>query len=161
MFALVLVIAVIGILMLRLKKQRKKSNINSWLVSQDLDGKSKRIYRDKKNKISSKPDVVLAGKVVEFKNRIAGNTAWHADELQVVSQMMSTGAREGELRYKNGKRFFFHRDSPETKRLIAEATRIINEMKWRLSAQSAPKATPTTNRCSVCDFRSACKKLAA
>ncbi len=157
MLALVLIATVIVILMLRLREQRKKAKINRWVVSQDLDGKSNRIYRDTKNKISSKPDVAYAGKVVEFKNRDAGKTAWHADQLQVVVQMMTRGAKEGELRYKNGKMFFFHRDDPETKKLMAEAARIINEMKWRLSARSMPKATPTPDHCRVCK----CIKIAA
>jgi CRISPR/Cas system-associated exonuclease Cas4 (RecB family) len=156
MFIMALIITVIVILMLSLRRQRKKAKVNRWIISQDLDGQSSRIYRDTKNKISSKPDIAYAGKVVEFKNREAGKTAWHADQLQVIVSMMTKGAKEGELRYRNGKIFYFHRDEPETKRLMAEATRIINEMKSRLSVRSTPKATPTEWRCKVCTFRNKC-----
>jgi hypothetical protein len=87
------VVAVIYGLWRVLEKQRKQSGYTGWVLSQDLDGRSKKIYRDNQDGISSKPDVVERKKVIELKSAaIEGKARW-IDILQLALEMKTTGKK--------------------------------------------------------------------
>lgn len=141
---------------LRLKKKRKVAGIDHRVISQDLDGRSKRIYRDYRYGISAKPDIVDGNKVIEYKSSSIGGKAYRSDLTQMTAGMIAAKAKEGELRYGNGKRFKYAENSPiiqSTKKRIAW---IKERMNWHLSQRRAPKAKIFSAKCRNCGYRNLC-----
>ena len=73
MYIVLFAIAVIVVLWSygKLQKKKKAANVNGWVKSQDLDGKSNKVYRNYKAGISAKPDIVEGDKVIEYKSGFA------------------------------------------------------------------------------------------
>ena len=138
-----------------LKKQRKQAGIGSWVRDQDLDGRGKRVYRDKQTGVACKPDVVERNKVIEYKSATVEKARW-VDILQLALQMKATGSKEAELRYDGNKSFSFDHHSREIKSAMRHSASIVNRMKGHLLTGIAPKATPTQKRCAVCTFQNVC-----
>jgi hypothetical protein len=153
-FALIIIILAVALRWL-LRKQKKQANITGWVETADLTGKGRQVYRHEKAGISCKPDVVERNKVIEYKSAIANEKSRWVDLLQLALQIKTTGKSEGELRYSN-KSFFFKKDDPVIKSALRYALNISNRMRWHLSANIPPKATPSLNRCAKCVFLKEC-----
>ena len=157
----VVVVAVItAVLWKVLKKQRMQAGITGWVLTQDLDGNSKKVYRDRKNGISSKPDIVERKKVIEVKSATADIRARWVDILQLAMEMQTSGKRQGELRYAN-KRFLFKWQDSEIRAALRHALAISEKMRWHLRSRIAPPATPSDRRCAVCKFGAECPESLA
>lgn len=152
------IVAVLVVLFIysRLERQKKQADIKGWIVNQDLDGKGKRIYRDKQTGISCKPDVVERNKLIEYKSASVKGKARYSDILQVAAQMIATGMSESELRYDQGVKFTFKKKSAEMSAAMNKVRGIVKRMQWHLSSRITPKGTPTRNKCSVCRFGKEC-----
>jgi hypothetical protein len=152
------IVVVIMIMLFRsiLKKQRQQAGIKGWVKDQDLDGKGKRIYRDKQTGVTCKPDVVESNRVIEYKSAVVDTKPKWVDLLQLALQMKATGAKEAELRYDKNKKFSFNKDSGEIRAAMKKAENIVGKMRWHLLSRIAPNGTPTRNRCSACTFQREC-----
>ncbi len=153
----ILLIALITVIMIsvNLKRKRKAAGLNGWIKSQDLDGKSRRIYRDHQNGISAKPDIVERNKVIEYKSALIGGKARRSDILQLTAEMLAVGAKNAELRYGNDKSFAFTKESPVIQSSIKRITWISEQMDWHLLKRSAPRGNPRSS-CVKCTYRSVC-----
>ena len=138
-----------------LNKQRRQAGISGWVQTQDLDGKSKKVYRNKKNGISSKPDVVERNKVIEFKSATVNGRARWVDVMQLAMQMNTTGKKQGELRYAN-KWFNFRWEDSDIRFALRHSLAIAEKMRWHLWSRIAPPATPSEKRCAICRFGAEC-----
>ena len=138
-----------------LRRQKKRANIKGWVKTADLNGKSKHVYRDERSQISCKPDVVQRNKVIEYKSATINGKARWVDLLQLALELLTTGKKEGELRYSN-KSFTFQKDDSEIKAATRNALKIADRMKWHLLSGIAPKATPSPKRCAKCVFMKVC-----
>ena len=151
-YALAAVIVVVCIVLWKvLQKQRKQAGITSWVQSQDLDGKGKKVYRDKKAKISSKPDVVTSDRVIEYKSASVESRARWVDIMQLAIQMKTAGKKLGELRYSN-KRFSYKWEDMDIRFALRHALAVAEKMRWHLWSRIAPPATPSNKRCAICKF---------
>lgn len=157
MHILVIVIALTVILLtMKLNTQRKKAGVKGWVVGQDLDGRSDRIYRDAKTGISCKPDVVERGRIVEYKSAVVNGRARPSDVLQVAAQMIATKAETAELRYGNDQKFTYGKNSPQMKAAMRSVGEIIKQMKWHLCNKAIPQGKPSEKKCGTCYFRRDC-----
>lgn len=134
--------------------QREKAGVSGWVTYQDLDGKGK-IYRNNATGISCKPDVISGGKIIEHKSGSGARGPHAGDILQVGATMLATGIKESELQYAN--KAYAVKATPE---LINKVTEIRNRMRHFLGNKVAPKGTPTSKRCSVCEFGMECPESA-
>ncbi len=149
------VAAVVYVLWKILDKQRRQAGITSWVQSQDLDGKSKKVYRDKKAKISSKPDVVTSDRVIEYKSCAANGKARWVDIMQLAMQMKTAGKKLGELRYSN-KHFAFKWEDMNIRFALRHALAIAEKMRWHLWSRIVPPANPSERTCAICKFGAEC-----
>ncbi len=149
------VVAAAYVLWKVLQKQRKQAGITGWVLSQDLDGRSKKVYRDKKARISSKPDVVTADRVIEFKSCAVDSKARWVDIMQLAMQMKTAGKKLGELRYSN-KRFIFKWDDMNIRFALRHALAIAEKMRWHLWSRIVPPANPSERKCAICKFGAEC-----
>lgn len=155
-YLLAVVVAVVTYALWKvLERQRKQAGITGWVQTQDLDGKSRKVYRDKNAGISSKPDVVERDKVIEYKSSTVETRARWVDMLQLAMEMDTTGKRLGELRYKN-KRFLFKWEDSEMRIALRHALAIAEKMRFHLWSRIAPAATPSDRRCAICKFGAEC-----
>ena len=158
MYIVLFAVAIIVILWSYGKLQRKKkaAGLEGWVVSQDLDGKSSKIYRNYEAGISAKPDIVEGHKITEYKSAAIGDKARRTDIVQLTAEMMATGARKAELRYGNDKRFQFTKDSPIIKSSMKRIAWISEQMKWHLQTRNAPRGTPRPGKCAKCWYSKDC-----
>ena len=161
MYIVLFVVAIIVILWFYVKLQsgKKAAGLEGWVRSQDLDGKSRRIYRNYAVGISAKPDIVEgggSGKVTEYKSAAIGDKARRTDIVQLTAEMMATGAKKAELRYGNGKRFQFTKDSSIIKSSMKRIAWISEQMNWHLQTGSTPRGTPRPSKCAKCWYRKEC-----
>lgn len=140
----------------KLRKKKQAAGLESWVKSQDLDGKSSKVYRNYEAGISAKPDIVERDKVTEYKSAAIGDKARRGDILQLTAEMMATKARKGELRYGNGKRFQFTEDTPIIKSSMKRIAWISEQMKWHLRTRIAPPGTPRPAKCAKCSHLKDC-----
>lgn len=152
--AALVAVVIIG-LWAALRKQRKLAGIAGWVQSQDLDGRGKRVYRDRKTGISSKPDVVERDRVIEYKSASVDQQARWPDMMQLAMEMHTASKPRAELRYAN-KRFAFKRDDRQMKAALREALGIAGRMRRHLLAGTAPAARPDPRRCGSCLFSTEC-----
>jgi CRISPR/Cas system-associated exonuclease Cas4 (RecB family) len=158
MLTLALVAFTIGALYyLKLRRDRRKIGITSWVVDQDLDGRGVTVYRNNDLGLSCKPDVVERGKTVEYKSATIKGNARHGDVLYVAAQMLVVGKKEADLRYPN-KSFTFRKDNPKMQRAMQSVRSIIGQMRKALQFRQSPRATPTPGKCRVCSFRNECQE---
>jgi CRISPR/Cas system-associated exonuclease Cas4 (RecB family) len=164
MYIVILAATIIVILLYgRLQGKRKSAGLQGWVKSQDLDGKSGRIYRNYKKGISAKPDVVESNKVIEYKSASVGDKARRTDVLQVTAQMIAAGKNKAEIRYGNDKRFEFTKETPIIKSSMKRIDWISRQMVWHLQKRLAPSGTPRPSKCAKCFYRDECpdaKKVA-
>ncbi|HUL01017.1 MAG TPA: hypothetical protein VLX29_09190 [Nitrospirota bacterium] len=140
-----------------LHRKRKAAGLQGWVQSQDLDGRSRRIYRDRQNGISAKPDVVEGiNKVIEYKSALIGDKARRSDILQLTAEMLATGAKNGELRYGNDKSFEFTEKTPMIQSSVKRIAWISEQMNWHLLKKSAPRGNPRSGKCAKCAYRFVC-----
>ncbi len=158
--AVFVILLTIGLWVL-LKKQWQQAGAQGWVVRQDLDGMGNQVYKDKKNGIVCKPDVVERRRIIEYKSAVTGSRARPGDILQLASQMMSTGAMEAELRYHPDRRFVFRKDSPEIRSAMNTVVQTLNRMRKHLRSKNMPKGTPSPGRCRICQFRWECPESVA
>jgi CRISPR/Cas system-associated exonuclease Cas4 (RecB family) len=157
MYILLLVaLLTITVLYGRLHRKRKAAGLQGWVKSQDLDGKSRRIYRDHQNGISAKPDIVERNKVIEYKSALIGDKARRSDVLQLTAEMLAAGARNGELRYGNDKSFKFTEETPIIQSSVKRIAWISEQMDWHLLKRSAPRGTARFGKCTKCAYRFTC-----
>jgi len=161
MYIVLFAIAVIVVLWSygKLQKKKKAANVNGWVKSQDLDGKSNKVYRNYKAGISAKPDIVEGDKVIEYKSAAIGDKARKTDIVQLTAEMMATGAKKAELRYGNDKRFQFTKDSPIIKSSMKKIAWISEQMKWHLQTRSAPRGTMRPGKCAKCWYLKDCSNI--
>jgi CRISPR/Cas system-associated exonuclease Cas4 (RecB family) len=159
---IVLLAAIIILILLygRLRQKRKAAGLQGWIKSQDLDGKSGKIYRNYKKGISAKPDVVESNKVIEYKSALIGDKARRSDVLQVTAQMIAAGKNKAEIRYGNDKRFEFTKEMPIIQSSIKRIDWISDRMDWHLQKRSAPIGTPRPGKCAKCYYRHECPEAA-
>ena len=158
MLTLALVAFTIGALYyLKLRRDRRKIGITSWIVDQDLDGRGATVYRNNDLGLSCKPDVVERGKTVEYKSATVKGNARHGDVLYVAAQMLVVGKKEADLRYPN-KSFTFRKDNPKMQRAMQSVRSIMGQMRKALLLRQSPRATPTPGKCRVCRFRNECQE---
>jgi CRISPR/Cas system-associated exonuclease Cas4 (RecB family) len=138
------------------QKRKRNAGITGWVKTQDLDGRSSRVYRDEKAGISCKPDVVMRNKVIEYKSAPSNGRPRWVDMLQVALQMKATGKRKAELRYGNNEKFSFQQDDPEMQAATRKALSIADRMRNHLRQGIAPKGTPSAARCAKCAFHNQC-----
>ena len=161
MLLLLVIAALVVILNIyrRLRDQRRKAGIRGWVLDQDLDGKGQTVYRDARLGVSCKPDIVQRRRIIEYKSATVHGKARSGDILYVASQMLATGKDEAELRYANTK-FVFARNSTQMQAAMHKVRSIIGEMRRHLSLSTAPKGTPTKNKCTKCVFKASCTEAA-
>jgi CRISPR/Cas system-associated exonuclease Cas4 (RecB family) len=152
----VVVILIVFMMYVLLKNEKKQAGIKGWVVNQDLDNKSKRIYRDKNTGISCKPDVVEHNRIIEVKSAKVMGKARYSDILQVAAQLIATGKKKAELSYADGKRFNFEKTGKVMKHAMKRVDGISKRMRWHLLTRIAPKGTPTPNKCAACMFKQEC-----
>jgi CRISPR/Cas system-associated exonuclease Cas4 (RecB family) len=155
-------ITLIAIIMIygSLRKKRRAAGLQGWVKSHDLDGKSQHIYRDYRNGISAKPDIVEGDKVIEYKSASMGDKARRTDILQLTAEMMAAGAKKAELRYGNDKRFEFTKNTPIIQSSVKRIGWITEQMNWYLLKRSAPRGNPRPGKCVKCAYRSVCPDAA-
>jgi len=157
---LIVALIVIAVLYGSLRRKRKKTGLQGWVESQDLDGKSRRIYRDLRNGITAKPDIVESNKVIEVKHASIGDKARRSDILQLTAGMMAAGAKRAELWYGNDKKFEFSRKTPIIQSSMKRIAWITEQMNWHLLMRSAPRGNPRPGKCVKCAYRSVCPDAA-
>jgi CRISPR/Cas system-associated exonuclease Cas4 (RecB family) len=157
MLILAIVLVAIAFMMYRLLKlQRKQAGVKGWVRDQDLDNRSRHVYRDRETGISSKPDIVEHNRVVEIKSSKAGNKAKYSDILQVAAQLISTGKKKAELAYADGKKFNFEKNGRVMQHAIKKVDEIARKMRWHLMTRIPPRGTPTPNKCNSCMYKGEC-----
>ncbi len=161
---LIFVILVVAIIVIRLvhgklQKQKQAAGVEGWVKTQDLDGKSKKIYRNYEAGVSAKPDIVEGNKVTEYKSAVIGDRARRSDIVQLAAEMMATNVKRGELRYGNDKRFLFTVDTPIIRSSMKRIAWISEQMKWHLRTRNAPSGTPRPGKCAKCFYRKECSYL--
>jgi len=162
--AVALIFGIFAVLMIisaiRLSVKKKRAGIDGKVRDNDLDGKGQ-VYQNKETGVAAKPDVVIdlderRKKVVEVKNTVCKTrTPYKADVIQLAAEMEATGAREGEIRYRN-KTFVVNL----TERLKEELRGIIAEMEKSNAFGTPPKGTPSKKKCAACDFSDECPDAA-
>ncbi len=166
---LIIVLLAVAIIVIRLfygklRKQKQAAGLEGWVRTQDLDGRSNKVYRNYEAGISAKPDIVEGNKVTEYKSAAIGDRARRSDIIQLTAEMMATKAKKSELRYGNDKRFQFTEDTSIIKSSMKRIAWISEQMKWHLRTWSAPPGTPRPGKCAKCRYRKDCssnKKKAA
>ncbi len=158
---LIFILMAIAIIVIRLfygklRKQKQAVGLEGWVRTQDLDGRSNKIYRNYKAGISAKPDIVEGNKVTEYKSATIGDRARRSDIIQLTAEMMATKAKKGELRYGNDRRFQFTEDTPIIKSSMKRIAWISEQMKWHLRTRSAPPGTARPGKCAKCIYRKDC-----
>ncbi|MCR4287527.1 MAG: hypothetical protein NUW09_05910 [Deltaproteobacteria bacterium] len=154
MFDIALIILAVFTIILRswfiLLKRRSQAGISGWVTDSDLKGKGKQ-YFDRTTSVAVKPDVVLRGKVIEVKSYPALNSPFKGDILQAVAEMSAAGVGQAEIHYPN--KSFRIKNSAQ---LRDSLTRTSQAMLEHLKRRQAPKGTPTTRKCRVCEFNRIC-----
>ena len=158
MYIVLLAVSVIVIIMLHnnLQQKKKVAKVEGWVKTQDLDGKSRKVYRNYSVGISAKPDIVEKGKVTEFKSKEIGDRARRTDIMQLTAEMLAAGVKKGELRYGNDKSFQFTDKTPIVRQSVKRIAWISVQMKWHLQHRSAPGGRPKPSKCSKCNYRREC-----
>ncbi len=133
-----------------LLKRRSHVGISGWVKDSDLKGKGKK-YVDLATGMVAKPDVVLKGKVIEVKSYTARHRPFKGDILQAAAEMKVVGAGKAEIHYPN-QRFLVK----NTTQLRDSLMRVYQAMQEHLERSMAPKGTPTTRKCRVCEFNADC-----
>lgn len=133
-----------------LLKRRSHAGISGWVKDSDLKGKGKQ-YFNRTTGVAAKPDVVLRGKVIEVKSYPALNSPFKGDILQATAEMNAVGVGKAEIHYSN-KRFLVK----NTTQLRDSLMRVYQAMQEHFERSMAPKGTPTTRKCRVCEFNSDC-----
>ncbi|MBI5642628.1 MAG: hypothetical protein HY954_04040 [Deltaproteobacteria bacterium] len=131
-------------------KRRSHAGISGWVKDSDLKGKGKQ-YFNRTTGVAAKPDVVLRGKVIEVKSYPALNSPFKGDILQATAEMNAVGVGKAEIHYSN-KRFLVK----NTTQLRDSLMRVYQAMQEHFERSMAPKGTPTTRKCRVCEFNSDC-----
>lgn len=133
-----------------LLKRRSQAGISGWIMDSDLKGEGEKCF-DRTTGVLAKPDVVLRDKVIEVKSYPALNSPFKGDILQVAAEMNAVGAGKAEIHYSNRK---FQVNN--TTQLIDSLMRVYQAMQEHLERSIAPKGTPTTRKCLVCEFKAVC-----
>ena len=154
----VVVTALVSLFWFILKKQREQAGVSGWIKDQDLDGKGRKLYRDRETGVVCKPDIVESNKVIEVKSASVGNKPRWVDILQLALQMKATGSKRGALWYDQGKKFDFTNEHRKIRSATKIAHTIVQRMRWHLKTKTPPKATPTANRCRSCKYGGGCSK---
>ncbi len=157
---LIVVAILIALTSARLTKERERAGITGWIKDQDLDGKGKYYYFDRRAGIGCKPDIRENRRIIEYKSASAGNRPYPADVMQAAGEMIATGAEEAELRYGNGCKFLFTFSSPEMKEAIKKVGQIVKRMQAHLEHNIVPQGSPTPKRCARCSFGNECDQSA-
>ena len=153
---LAIAIIVIRLFYGKLRKQKQAAGLGGWVRTQDLDGKSSKVYRNYEAGISAKPDIVEGNKVTEYKSAAIGDRARRSDIIQLTAEMLATKAKKGELRYGNDKRFQFTKDTPIIKSSMKRIAWISEQMKWHLGTRTAPPGAPKPSKCAKCRYQEDC-----
>jgi CRISPR/Cas system-associated exonuclease Cas4 (RecB family) len=95
-------------------------------------------------------------KVIEYKSAAIGDRARKTDIMQLTAGMIATGAKKGELRYGNNKRFQFTKDTPAIKSSMKRIAWISEQMKLHLQTRKAPRGTPRPGKCAKCHYQKDC-----
>ena len=148
-------IVIIIVFIWRLEQQHKKSGVQGWVVDQDLDGGSDRIYRNSQLAISCRPDVVERNRTIEDKSADIRDKPRWGDVMQVAAQVLATGKEEASIRYPN-RTFNLHKKNPLMQNAIKEVKMIGPLMRRHLETRIAPKGKPSRKKCTWCEFRSSC-----
>lgn len=158
---LILAVIVFAVIIFALCKslnaQKSAAGIQGWVVSQDMNGKGK-LYKDTKNGIVCKPDIVSTNCLIEEKSSISNGKPREGDKLQVAATLIgiegATGKKydNAELRYRDGNYRLTGIDKIKEK-----AMGIIEAMRFHLLNGIAPQGKPTYNKCKICDFGRECK----
>lgn len=133
-----------------LLKRRSHAGISGWVKDSDLKGKGKK-YVDLATGVIAKPDVVLRGKVIEVKSYTAKHRPFKGDILQAAAEMNAVGAGKAEIHYPN--KSFRIKNSAQLRESLM---RVSQAMQEHLKRRQAPKGTPTTGKCRVCEFNGIC-----
>ena len=150
---------VVALYYIKLRVERRKAGVKSWIVDQDLDGKGVTVYRNEVLGLSCKPDVVERNKTIEYKSSTVKGNARPGDMLYVAAHMLVMGKKESDLRYAN-KSFTFRKEHPRMQRAMQSVRSILGQMRKALETRQAPRATPTPGKCRVCVFRNECSETA-
>ncbi len=133
-----------------LLKRRSQAGISGWVIDSDLKGKGNK-YFDRTTGVAVKPDVVLRGKVIEVKSYHALNSPFKGDILQAAAEMSAAGVGQAEIHYPN--KSFRIKNSAQLRESLM---RVSQAMQEHLKRRLAPKGTPTTGKCRVCEFNRIC-----
>lgn len=156
LLALIIIAILIALTFARLRKERGLAGITGWVRDQDLDGKGKRYYFNRRFGIGCKPDIRENGRIIEYKSAFAGSHPYPADVMQLAGEMVATGVENAELRYGNGREFSFTSDSPEIKEAIKKVQKIVGRMRTHLKRNVMPEGSPSLKRCARCSFGKEC-----
>ncbi len=161
---LLLILIIVGILIAltsaRLSKEKGRAGITGWIKDQDLDGKGKFYYFNRRIGIGCKPDIRQNRRIIEYKSTSAGDRPYPADVMQAAGEMIATGMEEAELRYGNGRKFSFTLNSPEMGEAIKKVGQIVRRMRAHLEHNIVPEGNPTPKRCARCRFGNECDQSA-
>lgn len=133
-----------------LLKRRSQAGISGWVIESDLKGEGKQ-YFDRTTGVAAKPDVFLRGKVIEVKSYPALNSPFKGDILQAGAEMSAAGVDQAEIHYPN--KSFRIKNSAQLRESLM---RVSQAMLEHLKRRQAPKGTPTTRKCLVCEFNGIC-----
>lgn len=154
MFVIGLILLAVFTIILRswfiLLKRRSQAGISGWIMDSDLKGEGEK-YFDRTTGVIAKPDVVLRDKVIEVKSYAAKHKPFKGDILQAAAEMNAVGAGKAEIHYPN-QRFLVK----NTTQLRDSLIRVYQAMQEHLERSMAPKGTPTTRKCLVCEFKAVC-----
>ncbi len=160
LLTLIIVAILIALTSAQLTKERGRAGIAGWIKDQDLDGKGKYYYFDRRAGIGCKPDIRESRRIIEYKSASAGDRPYPADVMQAAGEMIATGAEEAELRYGNGRSFSFPLKSPEMKKAVQKVHQIASRMQFYLKHNVMPEGNPTPKRCARCSFGNECDQSA-
>lgn len=133
-----------------LLKRRSQAGVSGWVKDSDLKGEGKQ-YFDGTTGVATKPDVVLRGKVIEVKSYPALNSPFKGDILQAAAEMNAAGVGRAEIHYPN--KSFRIKNSAQLRESLMCVSQAMQE---HLKRRQAPKGTPTTRKCLVCEFKAVC-----
>ncbi len=159
LIAIFIFAAVLLILVLTLRRQKRRAGISGWVKDQDLDGGGKRLYYSPEINIVCKPDIIEGKKVTEHKSADVIGYPPPYDILQLAAQILAVGADSGDLQYPEST-FVFTREHPEIQDAFSKLKKITWKMEEHLRENKPPEATPTLGRCRVCEFRNECGEAA-
>jgi hypothetical protein len=160
LLALIIIAILITLTFARLRRERGCAGIVGWIRGQDLDGKGRRYYFNKRFGIGCKPDIRESGRIIEYKSASAGSHPYPSDVMQVAGEMIATGVEDAELRYGNGREFSFTSNSPEIKEAIKRMQQIVGRMQTHLANNVMPEGSPSPKKCARCSFSQECNQSA-